>query len=473
MCRRDLDGYEIIRTLIGVGRVRHGEAAYGDVATAVEGLVARHAQGRLVIDRGDLDVVVHRVVLLPVGVVEVIKSGLQEKGSGSCTRPIVISSAFEPEVVERGLHVGDRSCQGDSVAVIPGGRRQARGGAEAQATFGAGIGQCGPPAIVVEFDGGRDVLAEAVHVGEGEAIQGDQAVLIDAVGGPVGDGRCIIEVGRPQSNVLSDAVVGCIDLCAVGVVGCGTAVGVGVEGPAAVVEPVVSGDTDLVVVSIGVAAESHGQRAQHGVDFRLGALDDERLGALARGKGQTAARVSGGVGQLRVGDRGIRRVEYAELDPYEIGLVRLDSIVEVKVIHGDARNGRGAGPRGKRVERVGCLQFRHVIALCDFDIEGGRCGGRTLGKDVRLVRLPVTVADYIIEGVGVAVGCALGAVMLVLNIAVIQIGLCEGRALADRVAVQQKLAMVRGIGDPVLTLDVGIVVVAKGQMGAGHGRRLA
>ena len=397
---------------------------------------------------------------------EVGQGGFQIEAAVAHARAVVVGRAGELEGVERRLHLGQRTGEGDGVGAVAGCGSQAGGGAQDQVALGAGVGERGMGGIAVEPDGGRDIIAETVHVAGRKTGERKLRVLVHRVGAGVGERRGVVEVGRAQRDVLGDAVVGGVDRRTVGVVGGGAAVGAGGQGAAAVVQAVVGNHADLVVAGIGIAGEGDGQRGEHRIDLGLGALHDQGVGALAGEEGAAAAGIGGAVVELRRGDEGVGVVEHLQLDADEVGFAGLDAVGQVEVGHAHAGNGRRSGAGGEGIEAGGRVERGHVVARGDFDVVGGRCRRRALSKGLRVVDRPVAVADHIAE----RVGRGFAAVVLVADRAAVQIGLGERRADAHGRAVEQQLAVGRGGGDAVLPLHGRIIVVAEGEMRPGHGR---
>ncbi len=444
--RRGNGHFDIINGALGdIDRVADGKGGrQGQADAGGHRLVAGDAQGRGVVDRHQSDGVIDRRRLGTAGVVEVGDCRLEIQ------RAVVeVARAVEGQRVQSILHFVDRTGQRDGVAAGTGRRGQPGGRAEVQPAFGRGIGQRGMTGIAVQTDGNGDVLIETVDVAEREAVQRQRDILIDRVGAGVGQGRRVVAVRSVQDDVLADTVVGSIDGRAIGIERSWSAVGAGIQHAAAVVQPVVDGDADLVVAGVGVGSEGDGQRSDRRIDLRLAALNDQAVAVLAADVSQPAAGITGGVGELGGGNECVGIVEHLHFDADEIGLAAGQSIGHVDVGNADPGHRRRPGAGGKRVDPAGNGQCRQVVARGDFDMVGRGAGRRSLGEGLRIVDDVVAVADHVAETVGIN----FAAVVPVADPAIVEVVLGEHRIDAERDTAEQQLTSGRRGGDPVLPLD--------------------
>ena len=391
------DLHKIRRTLSGILDVGHIEAVQVDGRILGHGLVAGDLQDGDIVHRHDDDILVkvRSISRRDIRMAEIREGAPEIQPALSCAGTVVIRSGLKTQGVQGVLHVSHLTPQGDGICLITTGRNAVRS-AQQQFAFGSGVGRLGVERVPEQRHRHRDMLVEAVGVGQGETVQSQFNVLVHAERRGIGDARRIVGGGRTQSDVRGHAVIGVVHLFVrvrrvVGGLVFPTAVGClftvdekKVAGR--ITQAVVRDYPDFIRGAVSVTAGVHPQTVQDGLHLGAGSLNHEGVALLAGNMSVARGRISRSVGELRARNRIIPRVHHAHFHPQKILLPGGDGI-QVRVRYADARHIHIAA-RGKHVHGTfGRLQFRLVV---------GR-GAHGNQKDViigRIARIFVhTVAD--------------------------------------------------------------------------------
>ena len=220
-----------------------------------------------------------------------------------------------------------------------------------------------------------------------------------------------------------------------------------------ITQPVVDGDPDTLVSTVGIGA--HGlsrDRIQGSLHIGQLALEDKGL-VISIG---IVDACSSGVIQLTVGICATSSVQKLHRDLNEVQLTRLRTIGQVDVAQGNA------GQRLARDRRIQHQQARMagsdgglVVGALQHDAEFRRRDSGALGRGAGLVGRVVAIADHVLE----LVVELFAAAVLVLHRTAVELRLGEDRTDTEHAATSSESPVLRHCSDAVLALLAGVVTV--------------